>query len=129
MQTTEVRTCEQRGVKTYQVLDALVGGATSIPLIVQATGLTYRTVNALVYALEKQSRVMALSYDKQRCNQEFVVLRYEAKQHRHKSRIYTEHPATLHAAKKAKKALDSIQRLQKAFFFNHAAPSNSPAWA
>lgn len=73
---------------TYQVLDAIraitshqenasTGLKANMAYIVATTGLSGRTVNALVYALEKQHRVVAHSYDVARRHQIFTILRYE----------------------------------------------------
>jgi len=70
---------------TYQVLDAIraatsqaaAGQVANMAYLVATTGLCGRTVNALVYALEKQHRVVAHSYEVPRREQIFSVLRYE----------------------------------------------------
>jgi predicted transcriptional regulator len=125
MQTTEAKTCEQRGLKTYQVLDAMLAGATCIPEIVQQTGLAYRTVNALVYALEKQGRVEAHDYAARRCAQKFEVLHYDAFPSKQKPRINLAHPACVFAQKRVQ---DGIQVLNQAMFFRPVTTQAS-AWA
>lgn len=123
MSQTDADTCEQRGLKTYQVLDAILEGFTRIPSIVARTQLSYRTVNALVYALEKQGRVMAQDYDEQRCNQVFTVLRYQAatasSRTRTKRSFDAQHPASVHASIKIQ---NNFSVLQQAFFFRPSAP-------
>ncbi len=42
--------------------------------IAEQTAVPYRTVNAVVYALERQHRVRADDYDKARCEQCFTVI-------------------------------------------------------
>ena len=120
MITTDAKTCEQRGMKTYQVLDAILDGFTRIPSIVARTQLSYRTVNALVYALEKQGRVIAQDYDDQRCNQVLTVLRYEATtaSSRTKRSFDAQHPASVHASIKIQ---NNFSVLQQAFFFRPTA--------
>jgi len=120
MTKIDAETCEQRGLKTYQVLDAMLEGFDRIPSIVARTGLGYRTVNALVYALEKQGRVIAKDYDEQRCNQVFSVLRYEAATatSRTKRRFDAQHPASVHASIKIQ---NNFNMLQQAFFFRPTA--------
>jgi hypothetical protein len=66
------------GSKTAQVLDAIQFGHRTLKAISNATEISYRTVNALLYALEKQDRVIADDYEKERRNQVFEVLQYEA---------------------------------------------------
>lgn len=121
MSNNDADTCEQRGLKTYRVLDAMLEGFDRIPSIVARTGLTYRTVNALVYALEKQGRVIAKDYDEQRCNQVFIVLRYQAAtaSSRTKRSFDAQHPAAVHASLKLQ---NNFNLLQQAFFFR---PSTS----
>ena len=76
---------KQQKSPTYQVLDAIraatsqaaLGQVANISYLVATTGLCGRTVNALVYALEKQHRVVAHSYEVPRRQQIFSVLRYE----------------------------------------------------
>jgi hypothetical protein len=116
MNTTAPETCEQRGLKTYQVLDAMLDGFQNLPALAAATGLPYRTINALVYALEKQGRVVAQNYDKQRCDQVFDVIQYEAAPSapKNKSRMNAKHPANIHATLKVQ---GSFHLLQQAFFF------------
>lgn len=116
MSKIDANTCEQHGLKTYQVLDAMLEGFTRIPLIVTRTQLGYRTVNALIYALEKQGRVIAQDYDDQRCDQVFSVLQYEAAtaSSRTKRRFDAQHPASVHASIKVQ---NNFNVLQQAFFF------------
>ena len=76
---------KQQKSPTYQVLDAIraatsqaaLGQVANMSYLVATTGLCGRTVNALVYALEKQHRVVAHSYEVPRRQQIFSVLRYE----------------------------------------------------
>jgi hypothetical protein len=125
MQTTDMQTCEQRGLKTYQVLDAILAGAGCIPEIVEKTGLAYRTVNALVYALEKQGRVEAHDYEARRCHQNFKVLRYEVFPPSKKPRTSHPNPVRVIARQRFQ---DSFQVLSQAMFFR-PVPSQASAWA
>lgn len=126
MITTDAETCEQRGLKTYRVLDAMLEGFNQIPSIVARTELSYRTVNALVYALEKQGRVVAQDYDAQRCNQIFTVLQYEASTASSRSKLASRtkrsfdalHPASVHTTIKVQ---NNFKLLHQAFFFRTAA--------
>lgn len=127
MNTTIPGTCEQRGLKTYKVLDAMLAGVQNLPALTVATKLPYRTINALVYALEKQGRVVAKDYDEQRCNQVFNVIRYEAAPSapKNKSRMNAKHPANIHATRKVQ---SSFNLLQQAFFFPKS-PTAATTWA
>jgi hypothetical protein len=80
---------EPATLPTYRVLSAIAAGANRIPLIVAATGLKTRTVNALIYSLEWQGRLVAADYTVQRGQQEFSILRYAADRSAGKLR---EHP-------------------------------------
>jgi hypothetical protein len=127
MNTNTPGACEQRGLKTYQVLDAMLDGFQNLPALTAKTGLSYRTINALVYALEKQGRVVAQNYDARRCNQVFDVIQYEAAPTapKNKRRIDAKHPASLHASLKIQ---SSFNLLQQAFFFPKS-PAAATAWA
>lgn len=62
------------GSTTQAVVEAIQSGANTLSLISQATGVEYRKVNAYVYALECQERVIANNYDLKRCDQTFTVI-------------------------------------------------------
>lgn len=122
MQTSNTCTWPQPGAKTYSVLDAILQGSTRLPLIAQATGLSYRTVNALVYALEKQGRVVAQNYEVQRCEQELTVLRYNAYPSSNRQSTQRAHPARVLAeqarVRDKQKNVANFQALHQAFFFS-----------
>ena len=98
---------------TYQVLDAIRAATThqdvassdrkaNMSYLVTTTGLCGRTVNALVYALEKQGRVVAHSYEVPRREQVFTVLRYEPNEPRGLS---DRSPQRCHPAKSTKSSI------------------------
>ena len=115
MKTNTKGNCEQRGQKTYKVLDAMLDGVQNLPALSAETGLPYRTINALVYALEKQGRVVAQNYDARRCDQVFDVIQYGAAPTapKNKHRVDAKHPANVHATLKIQ---SSFNLLQQAFF-------------
>ena len=119
---------------TYLVLDAIRAAAqqdatttrkANMAYLVAATGLSGRTVNALVYALEKQERVVAHTYEVPRREQIFTVLRYEPNEPRgHRDRASNR----CHPAKAAKASSSpSISLAHRSFAENDAQLDVSPA--
>lgn len=65
------------GSTTQLIIGAIQNGANTLGAIAQVTGIEYRKVNAYVYALECQERVVAKDYVCKRGEQVFTVLRAE----------------------------------------------------
>lgn len=74
--------------KTTQILEAISGGNKTISAISARTGIHKRAVNAFVYSLEKQGRVLAQSYDVVRAEQSFQVVNREADPTKGRSRVH-----------------------------------------
>lgn len=74
--------------KTTQILEAISNGSKTISAISQRTGIHKRAVNAFVYSLEKQGRVLAQSYDVVRAEQSFQVIKREANPTKGRSRVH-----------------------------------------
>ncbi len=102
---------------TYRVLDAIAAGFNRLPLIVEVTGLKTRTVNALVYSLEWQGRLVAADYEVRRGEQKFSILRYEADRTRGK---LNEHPNPL-VKVRANAKTELTERAKKAAQCNFTA--------
>lgn len=65
--------------KTDSVIALLVKSPhLNLDQIADATSINRRCVNALIYALEIQQRILADDYDLPRCDQKFTVLRAQA---------------------------------------------------
>lgn len=65
------------GSTTQLIITAIQNGANTLAAIANVTGVEYRKVNAYVYALECQERVIAEDYHCKRGEQVFTVLRAE----------------------------------------------------
>ncbi len=90
------KSCETRakrrpwGASTKSVIDAIQAGSTNLRAIANTTGISYRSVNAIVYSLEMQHRVEAECYFSKRGDQTFKVVSSEKRSA--ESRQNTEHP-------------------------------------
>lgn len=73
---------------TYRVLDALVAGTKTLTELSEATQINRRAVNAIIYSLECQSRVVAASYSVPRCEQRFAVLKYDSDTRKGHDRVH-----------------------------------------
>lgn len=62
------------GSTTQLIIRAIQNGANTLAAIANMTGIEYRKVNAYVYALECQERVLANDYDLKRGEQVFTVI-------------------------------------------------------
>ena len=60
--------------KTQAVLNSISQGNETLAAIGTDTGLSTRCISGLIYALERQGRVIADDYQKQRSEQHFTIL-------------------------------------------------------
>lgn len=74
--------------KTTQILEAISNGNKTITAISERTGINKRAVNAFIYSLEKQGRVLAASYDVIRAEQTFQVIHKDADPTKGRSRVH-----------------------------------------
>lgn len=74
--------------KTTQILEAIANGNKTITAISERTGINKRAVNAFIYSLEKQGRVLATSYDVIRAEQAFLVIHKEADPTKGRPRVH-----------------------------------------
>jgi hypothetical protein len=81
---------QERGAYTRSVIDAILNGCSTLRQIADATGISYRSVNAIVDSLERQNRVLADDYKLRRGEQQFRVL--HADRVPPKQRGYSCHP-------------------------------------
>jgi hypothetical protein len=78
------------GTLTPQVVEAIQNNYTTLRQIADHTGISYRSVNAIINSLELQDRVIAESYEMKRCEQIFKVIR--ANRQNFFNRGFVEHP-------------------------------------
>lgn len=81
-------TATESSTKTDQILDAISSGKKTITEIAEHTGIKRRSVNAFVYSLEKQNRVLADSYDVVRGEQQFSIISKKADPTKGRPRIH-----------------------------------------
>ena len=108
---------------TYLVLDAILaahqqGICATISAIAEATALAPRSISALIYALEKQHRVVAADYLPVRSQQQFSVIQYERNtcKGRSSSRVHPAHLQTLRQTPVEKQNAEAFHHLHLAFF-------------